>query len=147
MHSEGKFMRGFSFVLITLLAAVAYAAQPTVRDAYVPQPPPGQTMAVMFLTVSNPRDASVSLVAAASELAAKVEFHTHLHAGGQTKMQAVARVELPARRDVEFKPGGLHLMLFGLKRALKAGEEVPFTLSLSDGAQLHAVARVRDLRR
>jgi periplasmic copper chaperone A len=140
-------MRGLSLVLITLLATVAYAAQPIVRDAYVPQPPPGQTMAVMFLTVSNPQAASVSLVSASSELASKVEFHTHVHAGGQMKMQTLARVELPARHDTEFKPGGLHLMLFGLKRALKAGEEVPLTLSLSDGTQLHAVARVRDLRR
>jgi copper(I)-binding protein len=140
-------MRKISFVLTLLVAAIAHAAAPSVRDAYVPEPPPGQTMAVMFLTVNNPLAESRALVSAASELASRVEFHTHVHSNGQMKMQAVAKVELPAGREVVFKPGGLHLMLFGLTRALKAGDEVPVALSLSDGSQLRVVGRVRDLRR
>lgn len=143
-------MRWSFALLFTLVAATAYAAAPTlptVEGAYVPQPPPGQTMAVMFLSVHNPLDHALTLVSASSELASKVELHTHVHAKGQMKMQAVTRVELPAHGTVEFKPGGLHLMLFGLKRPLQAGDEVPIKLSLSDGRQLEATARVRDLRR
>lgn len=140
-------MRWYSLLLTLSLATVVHAAAPTVKDAYVPEPPPGQTMAVMYMTVANPLDQPLSLVSASSELAAHVEFHTHVHAGGQMKMQALTKVELPAKRATEFKPGGLHLMLFGLKRVLKAGDELPVTLSLSDGSKLHAVGRVRDLRR
>lgn len=140
-------MRWPSFLLTLLISAVVQAAALGVKDAYVPEPPPGQTMAAMFLTVTNPLSQSLALVAATSPLASRVEFHTHVHANGLMKMQALPRVELPAKRDTEFKPGGLHLMLFGLKRALKAGEDVPVTLSLSDGSKLQAVGRVRDLRR
>jgi periplasmic copper chaperone A len=140
-------MRWPSFLLTLLISAVVHAAALSVKDAYVPEPPPGQTMAAMFLTVTNPLSQSLALVAATSPLASRVEFHTHVHANGQMKMQALPRVELPAKRDTEFKPGGLHLMLFGLKHALKAGEDVPVTLSLSDGSKLQAVGRVRDLRR
>ncbi|HEX5659776.1 MAG TPA: copper chaperone PCu(A)C [Polyangiales bacterium] len=135
-----------SFLLTLLFASVAYAASPDVRDAYVPQPPPGQTMAVMFLTIHNPLAQTVSLMSASSELAARVELHTHVHTHGQMKMQALTKVELPAGRDTTFKPGGLHLMLFGLKRALQAGDSVPVSLALSDGSQLRAIAAVRDLR-
>ena len=40
----------------------------------------------------------------------------------------VSAIELPAGKPVELKPGGLHLMLMGLKAPLKAGETVSFTL-------------------
>lgn len=141
-------MRWLSPLLITLsLAGAAYAAALSIQNAYVPEPPPGQTTAAMFFTVTNPLEQTLTLVSASCELAARVEFHTHVHAGGQMKMQALPKVELPAKRETVFKPGGLHLMLLGLKRALKAGDEVPVTLSLSDGSELRAVGRVRDLRR
>jgi periplasmic copper chaperone A len=140
-------MRWPSFLLTLLLSTVVHAAALSVKDAYVPEPPPGQTMAAMFMTVTNPLSQPLALVAATSPLASRVEFHTHVHANGLMKMQALSRVELIAKSDTEFKPGGLHLMLFGLKRALKAGEDVPVTLSLSDGSKLQAVGRVRDLRR
>lgn len=140
-------MRWLSFMLVLLCASIAAAAGLSVQDAYVPEPPPGQTMAAMYLTVSNPLDQKQVLVSAKSDQAAKVEIHTHVHANGQMKMQRVERVELPARSETVFKPGGMHLMVFGLKRALQAGDELPVTLSLADGAQLQVVGRVRDTRR
>ncbi len=140
-------MRSWSFLLTLLVCSLAYAQDLSVKDVYVPEPPPGQTMAVMYLTISNLSDGARTLVAASSPAAARVEFHTHVHANGQMKMQALPKVELPGHSDTVFKPGGLHLMLFGLQRALKAGDEVPVTLSLSDGSRLQAVGRVRDLRR
>lgn len=57
------------------------------------------------------------------------------------------QVELPAQSETLFKPGGLHLMVFGLERALKADDELPVTLSLANGAQLQVVGRVRGVRR
>jgi hypothetical protein len=48
--------------------------------------------------------------------------------GTVMRMRQVSAIELPAGKPVELKPGGLHLMLMGLKAPLKAGDTVAFTL-------------------
>jgi copper(I)-binding protein len=141
-------MRWMSLAIVLFTAALALAhVQLEVRDAYVPQPPPGQTMGVVFMTVRNRTSNALSLLGVRSDVASKCELHTHVHADGRMRMEAVRSVLLPAGRDTEFRPGGLHVMLFGLKRALRSGDQVPLTLELSDGTTLRAVANVRDTRR
>lgn len=44
------------------------------------------------------------------------------------KMRPVTSVELLPGKKVEFKPGGLHVMLIGLKQPLKQGAHFPLTL-------------------
>ena len=51
------------------------------------------------------------------------------------RMRAVAGgIDLPPRQPVELKPGGYHLMLTDLKKALVAGETVPLILEFVDRA-------------
>jgi len=42
-------------------------------------------------------------------------------------------LELPARKTVELKAGGYHLMLMDLKQPLAAGSNVPLVLDFVDG--------------
>jgi copper(I)-binding protein len=52
--------------------------------------------------------------------------------GGMMKMRPLEKLELPANKTVNLKPGGYHVMLIDIKRELKAGERVPLTLTLQD---------------
>jgi hypothetical protein len=45
------------------------------------------------------------------------------------KMRPVTGVDIPAGQPVSLAPGGLHIMLMGLKKPLKAGEKFPLTLT------------------
>ena len=47
-------------------------------------------------------------------------------------MRPLERLELPAGRTVELKPGGYHLMLQDLKQPLPPGTTVRLTLALRD---------------
>jgi copper(I)-binding protein len=38
-------------------------------------------------------------------------------------------VTIPAKGEVAFKPGGAHLMVFGLKKPAEAGTTMPMTLT------------------
>jgi hypothetical protein len=49
--------------------------------------------------------------------------------GGIMRMRPVQRIELPARKTVKLAPGGLHLMLIGVSRPLKAGDKLPLVLT------------------
>ena len=46
----------------------------------------------------------------------------------------------------QFEPGGLHIMLFDLKAPLSPGDQVPITLTFSDGSSKAVTAEVRSVQ-
>ncbi|MCO6414682.1 copper chaperone PCu(A)C [Siccirubricoccus sp. KC 17139] len=81
-----------------------------------------------FLTIANAGSAPDRLVSASSPLARATEIHTHVREGDVMRMRAVPAIEIPAGGSVTLQPGGFHLMLIGLSRAVEAGESLPVTL-------------------
>lgn len=114
------------------LAASAAAARVVVEDAWVrPTFGPVTTSAAYFRITS---DADARLVGASSPVAAHLDLHQMTMDGNIMRMRAVDAVPLPAGRAVAFAPNGLHVMITGVKRPLKAGERVPLTLDVRDQA-------------
>jgi periplasmic copper chaperone A len=72
-----------------------------------------------------------------SPVAGRVEMHTMTMEGDVMRMRHVPRVELPAGKPVKLAPGGLHLMLFGVKEPLVPGARVPLALTVesADGGR------------
>lgn len=118
--------------LVLVLMSPTALAQVKVTEAWVRGTVEGQHATGGFMKLISPLDAA--LVAAASPAASVVEIHQMAMEGGMMKMRAVDRVPLPAGKTVELKPGGYHLMLMSLKQPMKAGDVVPVTLTLEDGA-------------
>ena len=86
---------------------------------------------------------AVRVVAGESTMAKTVELHEMAMDGSMMRMRQVKEIAVPPKSRVELKPGGLHVMLFGLKQPLKAGDLVPLTLTLADGNTLSFEATVR----
>jgi len=91
---------------------------------------------VGYVTLVNHSRKPDALVAVETPVAERVEMHAASMAGGVMRMSPEARVPLPPGGEVSFAPGGRHLMLVGLKRALHAGDKLPATLRFASGAQL-----------
>lgn len=123
--------RTIALVFLFALAGVA-RAEVTVQDAWVRSTVPGQKVAGAYMKLSA--DAATRLVAVASPVAQSVEVHQMAMENGVAKMRAVPALEIPRGGSVELKPGGYHLMLFGLKKGLKDGDTVPITLKFQDSA-------------
>ena len=87
----------------------------------------GKTGAVYFSLVGGGKRGD-RLVAAASEVAGRAEIHTHIEDNGIFRMRKVAAVEVPAGRTVEFRPGGYHVMLMGLRKPLEKGHRFDLDL-------------------
>lgn len=85
---------------------------------------------------------SMQLVGVSTPAAGTAEVHEMKMDGEIMRMRAVTRLELPAGKAVELKPGGYHLMLMDLKQPLKPGTVVPLTLIFRDG---HGAERKQDL--
>jgi periplasmic copper chaperone A len=96
-----------------------------------------------YMILRNSGDTADRLVKAESDVAGAVELHKSSMEGGVMKMAPVENIEVPAKGQAELKPGGLHVMLIGLKRELKAGEKVRLKLQFEKAGMQEIEAEVR----
>lgn len=89
-----------------------------------------------YLTIVNHGEAVALLVGAATPVAEHAGLHTHLMEQGIMKMRPLEAVEVAPGEPTVFKPGGLHIMLMGLRRPLKEGETFPLTLTFRNAGPL-----------
>jgi len=84
----------------------------------------------VYMKLTNSGRESLRITGAASDVASVVELHeTTMTPDFVMQMRPVqGGVEVPPRESIEFSPGGLHVMLLGLSRALNEGDQ--FTLEL-----------------
>jgi hypothetical protein len=97
----------------------------------------------VYVKVSNHGSSPDAIVSASSPAADTVELHEVINDAGVMRMRPVPRIELPAGATVELKPGGLHIMLLGLRGDLKPGGTVTVTLSLEKAGPMIVEAQVR----
>lgn len=110
-----------------------------VSDAWARATVAGQTVGGVYMQIISPRAAR--LVGVTSPLAAAAEVHSMTMDGGTMRMRPVGALDLPAATRVELAPGGYHIMLFGLKKPLLAGQKVPLTLLIEEtGKRMHKIA-------
>ena len=127
-----------SLALTLAVAGTAQAAQPLSVSGAWSRPAVAGTNGVGYLVVANTGKAADALVEVESPLAAKVEMHSSSMAGGVMSMKKEDRVPVAAGGKAVFGPGGYHLMLIGLTKTMKAGDQVPATLTFASGAKVKA---------
>jgi periplasmic copper chaperone A len=98
------------------------------HDAWVRTALKGDNSAA-YLLLHNHSANEDALLGASSDIATAVEIHlSQAKADGTMKMDKQESVALPADSEVEFTPGSYHIMLIGLKRDLKKGDEITLIL-------------------
>ncbi|MDQ8155005.1 MAG: copper chaperone PCu(A)C [Gemmatimonadota bacterium] len=135
----------------TMIAPVSHTMQGqeravTARDAWVREAPAGRAVTAAFLLLTNTGSTARSVVSAACDAAETTELHEMRRTGASMEMAPVPAIAVAAGQTVTLKPGGLHLMLFGLKHPLTAGDTVRLTLTLDDGTRLSLRAPVRAMQ-
>lgn len=125
---KNRYVNCFAASILLLFTAQAYAGEVTVSDVWSRASAPGQENGSVGLVITSAKDAR--LVAVTSPAAESAEIHTMSMDNGVMKMRQLEFLPLPANQVVKLGPGGNHLMLFGLKKPLKAGQEIPLTLTI-----------------
>lgn len=121
----------------------AQAATVTARDAFAFETPAGRKVTAVFVMLDNRGSAARAVVSGATAVADTLELHEMKRGGGMMQMSPVKSIDIPAGGTAELRPGGLHLMLFGVRKPLVAGDTIAVTLTLDDGTQLPIAAEVR----
>ncbi|MEX1019239.1 MAG: copper chaperone PCu(A)C [Litorilinea sp.] len=143
-------MAALGLLLLLSACTAPWSQSPTPIPPVLPTPVPNAVTIVaalarpaplvggngaIYLTLTNGRDVPVQLVSAASSAAATVEIHETVADNGIMRMQHLPDgVTIPPQGNVQFQPGGLHLMLINLGEALTVGESIELTLHLESNA-------------
>ena len=132
--------------LALLTVAVGAATPPALsaQDAWI-RATPGADVAAAYLTLHNAGTQPVVVSGVRSPAAEAAMIHESTLVDGKSTMRPREPLRIAAGETVRFAPGGLHIMLHGLKRPLAAGDEVPVTLLIEGGGSVTAMARVRPL--
>lgn len=137
----------FALMGMMLLSACG-AGGGEVIEAHDPWARPAMTgeNSAVYLLLHNHTAEDDELVGASSDVAASVTLHETMTMQGSdmTEMQPRDSVPLPADGEVEFKPGGLHIMLEGLTRDLKVGDQFDVTLTFKSGLTLKVTVPVME---
>jgi len=96
-----------------------------------------------YMVLRNSGDQADRLVSATSDVAESVELHISQTENDVTTMRPVEYIEVPPGGETELQPGGLHIMLIGLKHELKAGDKVKLTLAFEKAGTISVEAEVR----
>ena len=94
--------------------------------------PPNPDQAAARFVIQNATSVDDELVGVMSPDADGVAIHrSEIDAAGRATMSEVSTLAVPARSEVTFEPGGLHVMLTGLHRRLRAGDTVSLRLEFA----------------
>ena len=133
-----------SFGVLIAAAAPASAAlgglrisHPWIRAIMPSRPAAG------YFTLANETAQARLLVGAASPACGMLMLHRSENRNGQERMVMVKGITVPAHGQVEFAPGGYHLMCMSPSPEVTPGRSVPVTLRFRDGGTITARFPVR----
>ncbi len=115
----------------------------TIVSPWSREMPPNVSNGAVYFRAENSGGEPDRLLGAWTDIAERVELHTHDMEGGMMTMREVRSVELPARSRIDFKPHGLHLMLVGLKQPLASGEHFGLTVVLEKAGEMDLVVEIK----
>jgi len=97
---------------------------------------PGQPTGGAYLRLENHGAQGDKLVSASADVSRSVELHEMQMQGDVMRMRQIAAVDIPAHQSVVLEPGGVHIMLVGLKAPLKQGERFQMTLKFEKAGEV-----------
>lgn len=140
-------------IMLSLLLGLSVAAQaqaPTAHLIAVKQPwaratPVGAKTGATYMAIINNGESPDTLLGATTPVATQVQFHRVTEEHGISRMRELKTLDLAPGAEVILKPGGMHVMLVGLKQPLKEGGTFPLTLRFERAGRIDikvSVARV-----
>lgn len=103
----------------------------------------GQGAGGAYLSLHNSGRTPDRLLGGRTPAAERVELHEMRMDGDVMRMREKVAVDLPAGQRVALAPGGLHLMLMGLKAPLKVGDQLPLTLRFEKAGEIEVTLQVQ----
>lgn len=137
------------FALSLAFSSPAIAGDIAVMDPYARAASPSAKAGAAFMMLQNTGDTDDRLIAARTDVAKRVELHTHVETGdGIMKMQEIeGGIALPAGGTHHMMRGGNHVMLMGLTGPLEQGAEINVTLIFEQAGEVDVTIPIDNERK
>lgn len=132
-------------ITIGTLATVSVLAGPSsivVEHSWARATPKGAMIGAAYVMLINNGTGEDRLVGASSPVAESIQFHSETNDTGVMKMVQLLTLTMHPGSPIVLKPGGIHLMLLGLKQQLLEGQSIPITFSFEKAGAVTVAARV-----
>jgi copper(I)-binding protein len=117
----------------------------TVSEVWARTTPPGTTVGAVYLTATaETADALVGADVDPSVAASAMLHSTTTSSSGQTSMEPLAQLPVPAGGELVLEPAGSHIMLVDLADGLADGESFELTLRFETAGDETVTVEVRD---
>lgn len=146
MRAFKTILPGAALAAGLLFAGAACAADIVIKDPWSRATAKGARVGAGYLTIVNKGSAPDRLKSVTADVAESVEIHEmSMENSVMTMRGAPNGVEIKPGETVTFKPGGLHMMLMGLKQPLAEGGAVHVTLNFDKAGPISATLPVGSL--
>lgn len=141
----GKALGGIS--LNRIAGAAAIIAAPALLSACAPARPlyvdqawirlsPNKDMPSAGYFIVHGGKEPVKLLSVTTPMALRVELHESMNEGGLATMKPISSIDIPAKTDVKFAPGGKHMMIWGINPAALQAGKITLTFTFSNGDRI-----------
>ena len=147
MSFKSIFITGFAATL--LMATSAFSEGLMVKDPYARAARPNAPTGAAFMKLMNHSDQDITLMGVSSDVAKRVELHTHIDNGeGVMQMSEIeGGITIPAGEMHMMNRGGDHVMMMGLTQSLVDGETISVTFEFENGAEMVVEIPVNNARK
>lgn len=130
---------------LSLFSSIAFAkASVEVKNSYIRLPPPGSTTSAMFGEfINNEKSDRKIIKVTGATISDDFELHEMNMDNGKMSMRKVESITLPKQAKAILRPGGLHIMIFNLKRALKENEAIDLEFTFDNQEKLQTKITVK----
>ncbi len=128
------FVLSLTVLFFLLAAGCGTGGELTVSDAWARPAAAGGNSAVYFVIENS--GAEDALLGASVAVADSAEMHRSVMDEGVMRMEMQPSVAVPGGGRVAFEPGGLHIMLIGLKEDLNPGDSLEVTLTFEKAGEI-----------
>lgn len=136
----------FMFLLLgaLLLGACSQVEDVEAHEYWARPAAMGGTSAVYMMLHNHTKNDDV-LIGASTDVAEAAELHlSAMDANGVMTMTPQSQIDLPAGGEIEFQPGGYHIMLVNLKKDLNVGDKITLVLHFKNHEDITLTVPVQE---
>ncbi len=131
------------FIFLFFISTANAADSLQIENAWSPEAPPVAKVMAGYMKINNLSNKDIKILSAKSDLFKRVEIHLTEMSGGMMRMIKQENLKIKAKGHIELKPGGLHMMLMGKLKPVKAGSVIAVTLTLDNGKTINIKLKVK----
>jgi copper(I)-binding protein len=137
-------MRAGPYWIATALALTGCDREPRLEvSGYARPTVEGQSGSAAYLRLENKGGGEDRLVSVSSPVVQSISLHESRIEGGVARMRGAQPPTIEGGGTLAMAPGGLHLMLMGLRSPLHPGERLPLTLSFERSGSLQTAIPIQ----